>query len=367
MEKLKQKLADLPIRRALLRFTLIGSAIASALILIFLVLWNTLLNLWDINAHWTLLGLSAQVVGITVLFGGAILGSFLILAVVMHKIIDKFYQLKLAQSLEQLNYGINQIKTKNLDFELHYTNHDELGLLTQSFESMRLALQEALQQSWRLLEDQKEVNAAFAHDLRTPLTVLQGDVEMLSTTINDDNARSLVQDLQTQLSRVTEFVNLMSKITSLQTAPVDRHPYSSKQLESLAKFELSRIINGPHIAFNFQNQRQDTSPFNLSTTAMLEVFDNQLANAQRFAKSNITITFTLTNKQLELKVVNDGPQLSDIELANARVPFFSQQKANHHLGVGMYICKVICQTHGGSFMIRNVSNGVSTLARFNIE
>lgn len=234
MEKLKQKLADMPIRQALLRITLVGTLIASVLIIAFLILWNTLLYNWGTqlnHATWRMFGISAQALGRIVVISGSILGSLLILIGVMHKSADLFYQLKLARSLKQLNTGIEQIRHQNLDFKLHNANHDELGALTESFEQMRRALQKALKHSWQLLEDQKEVNAAFSHDLRTPLTVLQGDTEMLTNATPNPDMLSLVQDMQTQLVRITDFVGLMSKITSLQAAPIEKSECSQAELE----------------------------------------------------------------------------------------------------------------------------------------
>lgn len=371
MAKLKKKLADLPVRQALLRITLVGTLFTTVMIMVFLFAWNAFLNIWAAKIlvldNWRLLGFSAQTVGVFALFGGAILGSFLILVLVMRKTADVFYNIKLARSLEQLNNGVEQIQNQNLDFELHSPNHDELGDLTRSFDEMRQALQAALQQSWQLLEDQKEVNAAFSHDLRAPLTVLQGDVEMLSTSQNANNTEALVQDMQRQLQRVTDFISLMSKITSLQSAPIEKHDCTPEQLSALFHDEESHLPGDLSVNLKLADQRENKASFKLATSAVLEVLDNQLSNARKFAKSTIDLSVVLTTHDLQVTVTNDGPQLSKVELANVRVPFFSQQKAGHHLGVGMYICKVICQTHGGDFTVRNVREGVATIARFSLE
>jgi signal transduction histidine kinase len=309
-----------------------------------------------------LFGFSAQTIGVVVLFGGAMIGSFLLLAFVMWKAADIFYNVKLAQPLDQLNKGVEQIRHQNLDFALHNDHHDELGELTRSFESMRQALQDALQQSWQLLEEQKEVNAAFAHDLRTPLTVLQGDAEMLMLNPDPANIQDLAQDIQHQFQRVTDFIGLMSQITSLQAAPDESQTCTSEQLTKLLREEVAHMP----VAVTLSDQRGESTPFKLATSAMLEVLDNQLSNARRFAKSTVTLTVVLTPHDLQMTVLNDGPQLTKIELENVRTPFFSQQKAGQHLGVGMYICKVLCQTHGGDFTVHNVPEGVATRARFQI-
>lgn len=72
-----------------------------------------------------------------------------------------------------------KIAENNLDFKIIYDKEDELGKLCVSFEKMRQALQESNEEMWRQMEERKRLNAAFAHDLRTPLTVLKGQSELL--------------------------------------------------------------------------------------------------------------------------------------------------------------------------------------------
>lgn len=59
--------------------------------------------------------------------------------------------------------GTEQIVCDNLDFEMQYNAEDELGALCKSFEKMRESLQTNYKQMWRMTEQRKELNAAFAH------------------------------------------------------------------------------------------------------------------------------------------------------------------------------------------------------------
>jgi signal transduction histidine kinase len=371
MDKLKKRLANLTIRQSLLRVTLLGTLIAGILILLFLIAWNAFASLWAdkvIYAHWTVLGFSAHTLSIAFYFGIDILVSMLILILVMRQTVSLFYENKLAQPIKQLNYGITQIKAQNLDFKLQNQNQDELGELTRSFSLMQAALKTSLQQNWQLLEDQKEVNAAFAHDLRTPLTVLQGDIEMLTLdSENSADTQILLQDLQNQLTRVKDFVTLMNKITSLQNATDVYDDCTIDHLVHLIKNESSTIFSVLRTNFAIQNHSKYSHSIKISTAAVLEVLDNQLNNAKRFAQTMVSITLKITDQDIKIQVFNDGPHLSPTELKNARTPFFSKTKSSSHLGVGMYICKVICNTHGGEFSIKNTPKGVLTTSSFNFN
>ncbi len=69
---------------------------------------------------------------------------------------------------------------EGLDFSCIYRSEDEMGELCDTFEQMRHQLAENQEKIEDLMEGQRRLNAAFAHDLRTPLTVLRGYTDFLS-------------------------------------------------------------------------------------------------------------------------------------------------------------------------------------------
>ncbi len=83
------------------------------------------------------------------------------------------------QPINEIIDASNKIKEKNLDFEINYKSNNELGKLVSSFEEMKNALKESLNKQWIMEEDRKEMIKAIAHDLKTPITVIQGHVEVL--------------------------------------------------------------------------------------------------------------------------------------------------------------------------------------------
>lgn len=91
-----------------------------------------------------------------------------------------FYKRQLYKPLMILNNAADNIADNNLNFSVAYDKDNELGKLCVSFEKMRVALKENNIEMWRQVEERKRLNAAFSHDLRTPLTVLKGQSEILS-------------------------------------------------------------------------------------------------------------------------------------------------------------------------------------------
>ncbi|MFK5281321.1 histidine kinase dimerization/phospho-acceptor domain-containing protein, partial [Lacticaseibacillus paracasei] len=106
----------------------------------------------------------------------------------------------------------------------------------------RQALRKALETAWQLADDQKQVNAAFAHDLQTPLTVLQGNLELL--TFNEEGQppdQHLLDEMQRQLDRMNNFIKTMSHVTSIQNIRLDHHAIAETQLEQQLRSEADKL------------------------------------------------------------------------------------------------------------------------------
>ena len=80
-----------------------------------------------------------------------------------------FYRNRLKAPLDILKRASEKISQNDLDFTVFYDRKDEMGELCASFEAMRLVLAGSFSEMWRSMEERKHLNAAFAHDLRTPL------------------------------------------------------------------------------------------------------------------------------------------------------------------------------------------------------
>ena len=115
-----------------------------------------------------------------------------------------------------------KIAEKDLDFAIHWDRQDEMGALCASFEEMRRALWENNRVMWRQMEERKRLNAAFAHDLRTPLTVLRGYAGMLGRDHAEgadpaDMAQE-VRVMEAQVRRLEDYVQAMSSCSGWRTS-----------------------------------------------------------------------------------------------------------------------------------------------------
>lgn len=199
-----------------------------------------------------------------------------------------FYRNKLKEPLIKLRVASENIANNDLDFRVDYHSKDELGQLCVSFEIMRSTLESNFSEMWRQMEERKQLNAAFAHDLRTPLTVLKGYDEMLQSS-SDSITRDIAETMGKHIFRLERYVDSMSQLHRLEDArPQGDNSDIKNFVITLA--DSATIFcekNGKKICV--QNNITDIS-ICLDCSFVSQVNNNLISNAVRYAKSAIKIT-----------------------------------------------------------------------------
>lgn len=136
-----------------------------------------------------------------------------------------FYKRQLDKPLTILSDAADNIARNNLDFKITYDKDNELGKLCTSFEKMRIALQDNNLEMWRQIEERKRLNAAFSHDLRTPLTVLKGQSEMIfqyAPKMSEDKIISTAEMMKRHIIRLESYVTTMNDLQRLEDVEIKK-------------------------------------------------------------------------------------------------------------------------------------------------
>ena len=99
------------------------------------------------------------------------------------------YSRKLKVQLSPLIMATEQIQKQNLDFEVESSEISEYNAVLNSISEMKDSLKLSLEQQWKAEQSQREQIAALAHDVKTPLTVIQGNIDLMNETELDDEQR----------------------------------------------------------------------------------------------------------------------------------------------------------------------------------
>lgn len=138
----------------------------------------------------------------------------------------RFYRRHIGGPLSVLEAAADRIARQDLDFQIGAVRGRELGRLGAAMEGMRSSLLAAQRELWCTAEDRRRLNAAFAHDLRTPVTVLKGTLEMARMKADragsGEDVRKTLDTLSGQADRLESYAQLMSRVTKLEDREVVR-------------------------------------------------------------------------------------------------------------------------------------------------
>lgn len=271
-----------------------------------------------------------------------------------------FYRDKLKKPIEELESASQRIAEDDLDFRITYENKDEMGHLCQEFDRMRGQLEENNRKLWHMIEDERALRSAVAHDIRSPLSVLKGYQEMLidyipDGTIDREKAVEMLQEGMKQICRMDVFVDSMQKMNSLEHRILKAEQISSTQLEKDIQRELD--VLGKEKRVHLSVDKTDEI-FCGDQEVIMEVFENLLSNAIRYCKKQIDIEVTLTSEMLALSIQDDGNGFQ--EDAEKITRAFHQKNIKDsltHTGMGMYLARLYCEKHGGKLLLENEESG----------
>ena len=277
-----------------------------------------------------------------------------------------FYKGQIQEPLEILDRAADNIADNNLDFKIVYDSQNELGKLCSSFEKMRAALQDNNIEMWRQIEERKRLNTAFAHDLRTPLTVLKGQSEMLIKYSPQMPARKVISTaemMQRHITRLEAYVDTMNDLQRLEDIEVDKRITAvNGVIEQMYSTGIS-VCRGKEFIFN--NSTAGISEVNLDLGIVMRVYENLLSNAFRFAENTVKVFVEVKEHCFQFTVSDDGSGFTDKDILNAVKPFYKagNETDNKHFGMGLNICKILCEKHGGHLELKN-DGGAVALAVF---
>lgn len=279
-----------------------------------------------------------------------------------------FYKWELKKPITMLMDASRKISENNLDFHLEYGKDDEMGMLCSSFEEMRQELDKNNREMWSLLEERKRLNQAFSHDLRTPLTVLRGYTDFLNKyvpegTVSEEKLLEIISMINGQVMRLENYTEKMNSVQKLSELVPDRKTMPAKELlEHLQKS--GEMLCGER-EFLFETQITD-GELVLDEELVTEVFENLISNAARFSKRQIKVSVLSKGEELWIVAEDDGEGFSEEGLRFAASPFYRGDKENDktHFGMGLYICKVLCERCDGRLIVENGSAGGKVTAVF---
>lgn len=289
-----------------------------------------------------------------------------------------FYISRMVVGLEAVKSAIEYMVIGDFSHEQSYMELDEIGSIFTEIELLRLKLIEEKQKIWNYQSEQKHVNAAFAHDLRTPLTIMKGYTEFLLKylpigKVSQEVLYEKIEVIYKNQNRLLEFTRTMTEIQTLDMRVLQCKWYPATHLIKGIHETVKEFNNQSKLTIQFHLIEQEEQPFSnlelfVDETFVVEAFENLLTNALRFANKVIEVQIAMDHHKLLIFVKDDGEGFSQKALREGKKLYYSEDmKDNEHFGLGLYISQKLCAEHGGNLtLINGIEGGAIAALEFRV-
>lgn len=256
----------------------------------------------------------------------------------------------------------NKIAQGNFNVPLNYERSNYFGAFTWAFDSMRREITKSRSCEREAIENNKTVIATLSHDIKTPIASIRAYTEGLEA-----NMDGTPEKRQKYLSVIMKKCDEVSHLTN------DLFLHSLSDLDKLKicleGFELCRFIENAvkEIAAEHDDVRFIKSDFSAMVSAdknrLMQITENLINNARKYAKSNIDVFITQLNGNAEIHFRDYGKGIPDEDMPFIFDKFYRGKNCGEEQGsgLGLYIVKYISEKMGGKVMLHNHSDGLEAI------
>ena len=254
---------------------------------------------------------------------------------------------------------IEEVQAQNLsDSRIEENKFSELNQLSVSYNKMLERLSEAF-------EMQRQFTANAAHELRTPLAVMQLQIDLYNSSKHPDNdtsAQQTISMITEQTERLSKMVRTLLDMSELQTIARDEEIAIAALVEEvLADLEPLAQEKGINLI-----EKCDKVLLMGSDILIYRLVYNLVENAIKynFSGGTVTVTATQQNNQLHLTVEDTGNGIPEELKERIFEPFFRLDKSRSRelggVGLGLALVREIVRVHNGSIFVKNNVNSGTT-------
>ncbi len=263
---------------------------------------------------------------------------------------------KLKRNLNSIIIAAEKIGNQDLNFNTTPTKILEFNSVLDTIDKLKVALSISLKEQWDKEQQKKSQLSALAHDIKTPLTVIKGNAELLAESDSSKENKDLISFIQSGSDTIEKYLELLMSVVNNNSIHIDKSMVSLKDFLYDVSTEAVALCKTKNIEFKLNNTVKCDMMYadsELLKRAIINIVDN----AVRYSDTNCQIYFTVSENEfyITFDIADLGMGFSEESLKKATQEFFTEDisRANQHYGLGLSIAKAIADIHHGTLEIKN--------------
>lgn len=309
------------------------------------------------------------------------------LVVLIISVVGAFiYSKIITKPLLQINNAAKHLADLDFEKSCEVKSDDEIGEIALSLNELASNLQHTMSElrntNLKLLDDierereierkRREFTATISHELKTPITIIKGQLEGMLGNIGVYKDRDkymnrsliVLQDMESMVKEILEVSKLESHDFRPQYTEINLSYLVNNCLKNLSCLASEKDIN---LILNISEEVYVQADEKLIKKAISNVINNSITHSAR--NENVFMNLWEEKDQVVLTVENTGVHIDETEFEKLFNPFYRIEKSRNRstggTGLGLYIVKTIFEAHGIEYKMGNTESGVCFKIIFN--
>jgi len=269
-----------------------------------------------------------------------------------------FFGKKMKEKIQPVMKAVEKIKNQDLEYEVSYCGVKEIDDCLLSINEMRIALKDSLERQWQTEQDKNRQMSALAHDIKTPLTVVRGNAELLSETDLTEEQKNYMEYVISSASQIQNYVQTLIEVTQ----SIDGYQYNVKKvrtadlLEDIRKQTLG-LAEVYRLKINWK-EKWGSKTADVAYDLVVRAVMNIIINAAEHTVEGGTIHISMEEQdgKLTFTVEDMGSGFTKEALLHGTEQFFmddASRSGGRHYGIGLFSAETIAKWHGGRVLLAN--------------
>lgn len=283
---------------------------------------------------------------------------FLLLFLMQTVLWARRFAKQIKKHLREIHVVTEKIAENTLEFEETHSEVKEVEEILQSLNRMKNELQQSLKQQWEMEEQREEQLAALAHDIKTPLTVIRGNVELLAEECENKEEQNQYEMILKNAAEIEAYLQSMQQVLRREN---EKKPETVTAEELAQEMERKAVQLAAAVKIKAVVKRESVDgKLLVRQEQVLRAWENLLSNALEYTRSEMGIQVEIGCEKKEgyliAKIKDYGDGFTAEDMNHATETFYRGDSSRHdrrHQGLGLSIVQKTAEMQGGFFEMKN--------------